>query len=107
MIDLPTAALGQASEVAVPWGRVFGALVICLGLAVGAAFALKYRMGGTLPSMASSKRKLRLVESLRLSHQVDICLVACEERRFLIAASPHGAVVIAGGELPAEVEGGA
>jgi len=57
--------------------------------------------------MASSKRKLRLVESLRLSHQVDICLVACEERRFLIAASPHGAVVIAGGELPAEVEGGA
>jgi hypothetical protein len=92
--------LGQGPETVMPWWRVAAALALCLALAVGAAFALRYRMRGAMPSLTPAKRRLKLVESLRLSHQVDVCLLSCEDRQFLIAATPHGAVLISGGELP-------
>jgi flagellar biogenesis protein FliO len=94
----PAAAqrLGAATSVDVPWLRVIGALVLCLGLAVAAAFALRSRLKGGVPSLlAKTPRRLQLVENLRLSHQVDLCLVVCDERRMLVASSPHGAVLLA------------
>ena len=31
---------------------------------------------------------------LRLSHQVDLCIVGCDGKELLIAATPHGAVLV-------------
>jgi flagellar biogenesis protein FliO len=88
--------LGGAPATDISWWRVVGALIICLALAAGVAFALKTRLRGALPAMKADDRQLRLVESLRLSHQIDVCLVECGERRLLIAASPQGATLLAG-----------
>lgn len=99
VLGLPTIAfaqsLGHADDVGVPWWRVAGALILCLGLAVGAAYALRSRLGGGGRRLFEvGPRKLRLVETLRLSHQVDVCLVQCDQGQVLIAATPHGAVVV-------------
>src|SRR5258708_39176301 len=91
--------LGQGGGVEIPWWRVGGALALCLALAVGGAFALRTRLGGALPSGAGPGRRLRLVESVRLSHQTDVCLIRCDLRAFLIASTPQGAVLI--GEVEA------
>ncbi|TMJ18113.1 MAG: hypothetical protein E6G94_00680, partial [Alphaproteobacteria bacterium] len=64
----PAAAqtIGQASggpDISI-W-RVLGALLFCLLLAAGAAFALRTRLRGTLPTLKSgAPRRMRLVESL-------------------------------------------
>ncbi len=92
--------LGGAPSADISWWRVIGALVICLALAAAVAYAMRSRLGGALAPMLSpiktDERHLKLVESLRLSHQIDVCLVDCEGRRLLIAASPQGAVLLAG-----------
>lgn len=96
--------LGQGTGGEVPVWRVLGALGFCLALAIGAAFVLKRRLGGGRPLGfgRARARRLELVESLRLSHQVDLCIVGCDGRELLIAATPHGAVLVkdALSELP-------
>lgn len=89
--------LGQASDnTDVAWWRVIGALVLCLLLAAGAAFALRYRLRGSVRLPSAQGRRLRLVESLRLSHNVDVCLLECDSEHFLVAATPQGAVLLSG-----------
>lgn len=75
-----------------PW-RVAGALLLCVVLAVAGAVILKYRMGyrRVLPFGAKASRRLRLVESLRFSHQIDLCIVDCDGRELLVLASAQGA----------------
>lgn len=100
--------LGQAAaEGPSPW-RVAAALALCILLAIGGALALRARLRGgwTAPPgwrlplrdpgglFAGSPRRLRLIETLRLSHQVDICLFSFDERQFVVAATPHGATVV-------------
>lgn len=88
--------LGQGASDDISLWRVLGALVLCLGLAVGAAYALRGRLrGGALPAFGTSDRRLRLVESVRLSHQTDICLMRRDGEEFLVAATAQGLVVIA------------
>ena len=113
--------LGQAAGTDVPLWRVAAALLICLVLAVVGALALRARLRGGGPVFAGAKwrlpfqapaglfsagpRRLQLVETLRLSHQVDICLFRCDERDFLVAATPQGATVLTRGgqaQQPAE-----
>lgn len=102
--------LGQGTSSDIPWLRLTGALILCLSLAVAGAYALRTRMGGgaalppvlarlklpiaglTLPEAAP--RRLQLVETIRLSHQVDVCLIRCDDRQILVAASPQGVVVL-------------
>ncbi|HEV2818520.1 MAG TPA: flagellar biosynthetic protein FliO [Allosphingosinicella sp.] len=87
--------LGQGTGTEVPIWRVLGALFLCLALAVAAAFLLRRRLaGGARPLAFGGPRRLQLVESLRLSHQVDLCVVSCDGGEFLIAATPHGATLI-------------
>jgi flagellar biogenesis protein FliO len=86
--------LGQGEGTEVPVWRVIAALLLCLALAVGAAFALRKRLGGGLPLKAGRPRRLQLVESLRLSHQTDLCLVECDGTNVLIASTPHGVTLI-------------
>lgn len=86
--------IGQGTGAEVPIWRVLGALALCLALAVAAAYVLRRRMGGSLPLALGRGRRLQLIETLRLSHQVDICLIACDGAEFLVAATPHGATTI-------------
>ena len=86
--------LGQGTGTEVPIWRVLGALALCLALAVAAAYFLRRRMGGAMPLAMGRVRRLQLVETLRLSHQVDVCLVRCDGAEFLVAASAQGATTI-------------
>jgi len=86
--------LGQGTGTEVPVWRVLGALAFCLALAVAAAILLRRRLGGPGRAAFGSARRLQLVESLRLSHQIDLCVVRCDGAEFLLAATPHGATVI-------------
>jgi hypothetical protein len=73
------------------------ALIVSLALAAGGAFALRARLRGAPAFLRRSERRLVLIESLRLSHQTDVCLMRCDGREFIIAATPHGAILIASG----------
>ena len=86
--------LGQGTGTEVPVWRVLGALALCLALAVAAALVLKRRLGGSARVPFGRTRRLQLIESLRLSHQVDLCVVSCDGAEFLLAATPHGATLI-------------
>jgi flagellar protein FliO/FliZ len=98
--------LGQASETDVPIWRVLLALAFCLALGVAAIFVLRRRFRGARPlAFGRGERRLALVESLRLSHQVDLCIVTRDGREYLIAAGPQGATLLDGTALPAREPG--
>ncbi len=82
--------LGQGTTLDLPLWRVAGALVLCLALAIGGGFALRYRMRSSPTLFGSRPRRLELVEVLRLGHQVDLCLVRCDDQEMVVAASSHG-----------------
>jgi flagellar biogenesis protein FliO len=92
--------LGQGADDGVSMWRVVVALLLCLALAVFAAYALRTRMGG-LPFLSATRpgRRMQLVESLRLSHQIDLCVVACDGQELLVAAGPQGVQLLK--DLPA------
>ncbi|HLY89133.1 MAG TPA: hypothetical protein VKQ27_09120 [Acetobacteraceae bacterium] len=97
------AQLANPQDDGVSFGRVVGALLLCLGLAVAGALAIRARLGGglalTLPG--KSPRRLRLHESLRVSPQVQLAIVACDGREMLISTSASGAQLIT--HLPPEI----
>ncbi len=100
--------LGGGADVDVPWWRVAAVLVLCVLMAGAAIYAARFRLfrnAGTAawPSsffdavklMAPAPRRLKVIETVRLSHQVDICLVSCDDVEFIIAAGANGATVVA------------
>lgn len=92
--------LGQATSAGdVSIWRVLGALLLCLVLAVAGAYALRHRLRGSgVPSLGRAfspvDRRLKLVETVRLSHQTDICLMRCDDADFVIAATAQGVVLL-------------
>lgn len=103
-------ALGQSVGAEVHWWRVIGAFIFCIALALGTAFALRRRLDlgaapiiwGLGPKLFGPPldRRMKLVELLRLTHQVDVCLVRCDGQDYLVAVSPAGVVSLSGGPLP-------
>jgi hypothetical protein len=85
--------LGQGSDDGISLWRVFAALIVCVGVAVAAAFVLKHRMQGGMPLIRPNRNRARLavIESLRLRPQVDLCIVSCDGDEFLMVISPQGA----------------
>lgn len=93
--------LGQGPQDEISWWRVIAALIFCLMLAAGAAFFIKARMGGALPFRGlalartpGSKRRLELVETLRLKPQLDLVIVRCDGRELLLATHAQTAQLI-------------
>jgi hypothetical protein len=109
--------LGLAQGPEIAWWRVFLSLGLCVILALGGALALKARIAAGSPiftasgpgqkfrlglnldwtrtlGLASSRARgrLALLETLRLTPQVQVCLFSCEERVFALAISAQGQI---------------
>lgn len=102
--------LGQGTDTDIPWIRLTAALILCIGLAIGAAFALNRRLNGgpSLPSggwkrvleqiarPASTATAARLtdIETRRLSPQVTVSVFKCDGRSYMVTASLQGQIVL-------------
>lgn len=97
--------LGQGREDSVPWLRLFAALLLCVVLAVGAALALRQRLGVSgavaLPRWGVVRRLLQTpaatvenrltdVETRRLSPGLTASTFLCAGRRFVVIATVQG-----------------
>lgn len=87
--------LGQAPDDGISWWRIVLALAVCLVLAAILPFAVKYRFGERLPFLlhGRSRRRLRVVDSVRLSHQASLSIVECDGEELLVSVS-NGSVVL-------------
>jgi len=109
--------LGQAPHHEISAWRVLLALLTCCVLGFAGALALRYRLktGGHQPAsvagasaMASlaqifrlkpkaetnANSRLQLLETVNLSHQVDVSLLSCDGATVLMVTSAQGAFVI-------------
>ena len=88
------------------WLRWAAALSLCLLLAVAGAYAIKSRQA-QLPGRPTLRvlrwpkllpeprqRRLRLIESLKVSPQLELSLVECDDGELLLAATSQGAVLL-------------
>jgi flagellar biogenesis protein FliO len=112
VMAMPAAAqrIGQGAGAEVSMWRVILALLFCLALGAAVVFLLRRRFRGARPLSFGREKRLQLVENMRLSHQVDLCIVSRDGHEYLIAASPHGVTVVDDGPFsvpvaPAEPEG--
>jgi hypothetical protein len=100
--------LGQGADTDIPWLRLGAALILCLGLAAGAAFALNRRLNGGnetaalsrllerlgRPASAATPPRLTGIETRRLSAQVTVSVFKCDGRDFMVASSLQGRLVL-------------
>lgn len=100
----PLAAEGQLNGPFF-WVRWAGALILCLGLALAAAVAMKARQGRPtrgskwpfmrwLADSRSPDRRLRLLETLRVGSHLEVSLLACDDEELLVASTAQGAVLL-------------
>jgi hypothetical protein len=89
-------SLGRAADDDVSLWRVGASLVLCLALAVAGAFALRRRAGGvqTAGLFGQNRRRLQLVETLRLGPQSGLSIVVCDGRELLVVTSERSASVV-------------
>lgn len=110
---------GSSPEI--PLWRVVGALFFCCLLGAVGALALRYRLrnragrapranmrlvdeqtvgrlmaalGLKGPKGEAAPTRLQLIETVRLSYQVEVSLVECDGVGVMIVTSPHGAFVV-------------
>lgn len=103
--------LGQGGDTDIPWIRLIAALLLCLGLAAGAAFAINRRLNGgaglpdklilaglwkRLGSPPAEGRRPRLtdIETRRVSTQVSVSVFKCDGVDFMVAATVQGQLVL-------------
>lgn len=88
--------LGQGQDDPVSLWRVLGVLVLCIGLAVGGAYALRSRMMASrlLTGLARRDSRLHLLDRLRLNQNVDLCLVRCDDQLLLLSTSAQGVQIL-------------
>lgn len=86
--------LGQGTGTDISIWRVILAMLFCLALGGAAIFVLRRRFRGVRPRAFGRDRRLHLVENIRLSHQVDLCIVSRDGHEYLIVASPQGVTLV-------------
>ena len=113
IVTAPVAAqtLGQGETTDIPWLRLTAALLLCLGLAAGAAFAIHRRLGGgSVGGTPASLRamlerlipetgerppaRLTAIETRRLSPQVSVSVFTCDGRDYLVASTAQGQLAV-------------
>lgn len=103
-------SLGQGDDTDIPWIRLTAALILCIGLAVGAVLALHRRLNGgpTLPpggwtrileqigrpAATPSAARLTDIETRRLSPQVTVSVFKCDRRSYMVTTSLQGQIVL-------------
>lgn len=109
LLSVSTAAFGQVlgkgDDDGVSLWRTIAALLLCLALAVAGAFALRARLGAGFASARplTRRRRMHLIETMRLPNQVSLSIVMCDDRELLVATSVHGADLL--DRLPGEPAG--
>jgi hypothetical protein len=95
-VALHAGQLAQGDDSGVSVWRVVLVFLLCTALAVVAIVALKFRLTGTLPALRARLpvRRLQIRESLRTSHQTDLCIIACDGKEILVAISASGTRVL-------------
>jgi len=102
--------LGASHDLDVPWWRVVGATALCAALAIAAIYAVRARSMGqglgvgaklwpprliaAAKLFAVRERRMRPIETLRLSPRMDVHLFACDDTEFTIASTPQGGFLI-------------
>lgn len=87
--------LGQGTDAADLTGWRILATLLFLGLLVaGAIFALRNSKSAIPFFRSADERRVRMLETIRISPQTQLCLLAFEGREYLIAFTAQGASVI-------------
>jgi flagellar biogenesis protein FliO len=80
--------LGQGADYTIPVWRVAAAFLLCVTVAIAVAMVLRFRMQNARGlTFSRSSKRLKLIETLRLGTNGDICIVTCDEEEFLVAVS--------------------
>jgi len=94
--------LGGASGFELPILRLALGLLLCTFVAIVAALAIRRFMHagalnavrGRLSLLRGTPRKLRVIESHRISTHADVCMFTCDGREYLVVVSPAGVTVL-------------
>jgi flagellar protein FliO/FliZ len=88
--------LGRGVDDGISIWRVVAALLVCMGVAVGAAFLLRrgMPMGRMLQYSKKKTSRLQVIETLRIRPQTDLCIFACDGEEFLMVLSPQSASLL-------------
>jgi len=94
--------LGGGSNFELPILRLVLGLLLCVIVAIVAALLLKRFMhAGAAPRLGkwsdlvrAPQRRIKVLETYRLSPHGDVCVFTCERRQYLIVLSPAGATII-------------
>jgi hypothetical protein len=95
-------SLGGAPDFEFPILRLVLGLLLCALVAIVAALMLKRFMHrGSMPRLEkwsdlvrAPARRIRVLETHRVSPHGDVCMLTCGGREYLIVLSPAGATVI-------------
>jgi hypothetical protein len=92
--------LGGAPEFETPWLRLIVGLLLCTLVAALAAVVIRRFMhagspvNGRFLFLGAAPRRLRVIETHRLSAHADVCMFTCEGREYLVVVSAAGATVL-------------
>jgi hypothetical protein len=94
--------LGGGSDFELPILRLVLGLFLCVMVAIVAVLVLKRFMhAGSIPRpgkwadlVRAPPRRIRVLETHRLSPHGDVCMFTCGGRQYLIVLSPAGATIV-------------
>ena len=72
--------------------RVMGALALVLALFFGGVWIVKNRR--RIPGLRRHAPRLDVLEARSLGNRHSLCLITCEQQRFLLAVSPNGVTLL-------------
>jgi flagellar biogenesis protein FliO len=86
--------LGQGQDPEISFGRVIASVIFILTLGAAALWIVKLRGGQVQLFSKREDRRLKLLETSRLSPQSSLCLAVLDDKEYLIAITPGGATLL-------------
>jgi hypothetical protein len=83
--------------------RIFGAWLLCIGIAVALILLLRRIRSGRIPTRAASflpralnpsTRQIAIVETRRINPSADLCIFDYAGERYLVAVGPGGTTLL-------------